>query len=40
MRIANSTGRASDVRKALRPYLMDVEARRIEKGLWQYRLRG
>ena len=40
MRIANSTGRASDVRKALRPYLMDVEARRIYRGLWQYRLRG
>ena len=40
MGIFNSTGRSSDVRKALKPYLMDVEARRIYKGLWQYRLRG
>jgi len=40
MGIFNSTGRASDVREALKPYLMDVEARRIDKGLWQYRLRG
>jgi len=40
MRIANSTGRASDVRKALRPYLMDVESKRIEGSIWQYRLRG
>jgi len=40
MNILNSTGRISDVREALKPYLMDVEARRIAKGLWQYRLRG
>ncbi|MFH2076585.1 MAG: hypothetical protein ABIJ57_14780 [Pseudomonadota bacterium] len=40
MGILNSTGRLSEVREAVRPFLMDVEARRIYKGLWQYRLRG
>jgi hypothetical protein len=40
MNIFNSTGRADDVRKALKPYLMDIEAKRIERGLWSYRLKG
>ena len=40
MGIFNSTGRLSEVREAVRPFLMDVEARRIDKGLWQYQLRG
>jgi len=40
MGIFNSTGRLSEIREALKRYLMDVEARRIYKGLWQYRLRG
>ena len=30
----------SEVWEAVRPFLMDVEARRIYRGLWQYRLRG
>jgi len=41
LNIFNSTGRASDIRKALRPYLVDVEARPVtngKDGLWIYRL--
>jgi hypothetical protein len=42
MRIANSTGRVSDVRKALRPYLMDVraEADPVDRSRVVYRLAG
>ena len=40
MKIYNSTGRAADVRKALRPHLMDVEAKRVRDGLFIYNLRG
>jgi hypothetical protein len=40
MNIYNSTGRAADVRKALKPYLVGVEATRICKGLWKYKLKG
>ena len=38
MKIYNSTGRCSDIRKALKPYLMDVKAVRIKEGLFQYHL--
>lgn len=42
MRIANSTGRVSDIRRALRPYLMDVEAVKdeVNPSLVVYRLVG
>jgi hypothetical protein len=42
MRIANSTGRVSDVRKALRPYLMDVRAEHdpVDRSRVVYRLKG
>ena len=42
MDILNSTGRASDVRKALKPYLMDVEATPdpMRTGVWVYKLVG
>ena len=40
MGIFNSTGRISDIRKVLKPYLMDIEATRINKGLFSYRLKG
>jgi len=36
----NSTGRISGIRKKLRPYLLDIEARRVSEGLFSYRLRG
>ena len=39
MGIFNSTGRASDVRQALKPYLISVEAKKIKQGLWEYQLR-
>lgn len=37
MNVFNSTGRCADIRKALRPYLLDVSARRI--GLRRHALR-
>lgn len=41
MRIANSTGRISDLREKLRPYLMDVEARHNgDRSEWIYKLVG
>ena len=40
MGIFNSTGRASDLRKALKPHLMDVEAKRVRDGLFVYHLKG
>jgi hypothetical protein len=36
MKIYNSTGRCSDLRKALKPYLLDVKATRIHDGLFEY----
>jgi len=36
----NSTGRISDIRKALKPYLMDIEATRVKRGLYSYELKG
>jgi hypothetical protein len=38
MKIYNSTGRAADIRKALKPYLLDVKATRIHDGLFEYKL--
>jgi hypothetical protein len=38
MKIYNSTGRAADIRKALKPYLLDIKARRIHDGLFEYKL--
>jgi hypothetical protein len=40
MKIYNSTGRCSDIRKALKPHLMDIEAKRVRDGLFIYELRG
>jgi hypothetical protein len=40
MGIYNSTGRCSDLRKALKPHLMDVEAKRVRNGLFIYHLKG
>ena len=40
MNIFNSTGRISDIRKALKPHLMDIEAKRVRDGLFVYNLRG
>ena len=40
MGIFNSTGRASDIRKVLKPYLLDIEATRVNKGLFKYTLKG
>ena len=40
MGIFNSTGRISDIRAKLKPYLMDIEATRINKGLFKYTLKG
>ena len=41
MRIYNSTGRASDIRKKLRPHLLDIKAEPVPgtTGQWLYRLR-
>lgn len=39
MGVFNSTGRISDIRKALKPHLMNVEAKRIRDGLFVYELR-
>jgi hypothetical protein len=40
MDVFNSTGRISDIRKALKPHLMDVEAKRVRDGLFVYELKG
>ena len=42
MCVLNSTGRISDIRKALRPHLMDVKAQPVPgmDGQWLYELRG
>ena len=40
MGIFNSTGRISDIRQAIKPYLLDIEASRITKGLFKYELKG
>jgi len=40
MGIFNSTGRVSDLRERLRPFLMDVYSRPVKVGLWEYQLRG
>jgi len=40
MNILNGTGRISDIRAKLKPYLMDIEASRIDKGLFSYKLKG
>ena len=40
MNIYNSTGRISDIRAAIKPYLLDIEATRITKGLFKYELKG
>lgn len=39
LNILNYTGRLSDVRAALRPYLITLEARRVEGSLYDYRLK-
>lgn len=38
MGVFNSTGRVSDLRLALHPFGVTVDARRIKKGLWEYSL--
>jgi len=42
MRIANSTGRVDEIRKKLRPYLMDIKAQPVPgtEGQWLYKLAG
>ena len=42
MRIANSTGRISDIRKALRPYLYDIKATAdpMDRSKVTYRITG
>ena len=40
MKIYNSTGRTADIRKALKPHLMDVQATRLHDGLFEYSLKG
>jgi len=42
MNILNSTGRSADIRRAVKPYLMDVVATPIKgrNGVWEYRLKG
>lgn len=42
LRILNSTGRISEVREALRPYLVDVHAERVpgRSGIFVYSLKG
>lgn len=41
MHILKYTGRLSEVREAIRPCLMDIEAQRIgSTGRWVYQLRG
>ena len=42
LRIANSTGRISDIRGKLRPYLMDIKSEPVpgSVGEWLYQLKG
>jgi len=42
MCIMNSTGRISDLRQKLKPYLLDIQAQQIPdgNGKWLYSLRG
>lgn len=42
MRIANSTGRCSDIRRALRPHLLDVKSEPVPgtDGQWVYSVVG
>ena len=40
MRIANSTGRISELRAKLRDYLIDVKAERMQEGCFVYKLVG
>jgi len=40
MKILNSTGRVSDVREFLKNHGMDVKARPLGNGCWQYRIAG
>ena len=40
MGIFNNTARISELREVLKPYLMDIEASRINKGLFSYKLKG
>jgi hypothetical protein len=42
MNILNSTGRSADIRRAVKPYLMDVVATPVKgrEGVWEYRLKG
>ena len=40
LNILKYTGRLSNVREAVRPYLINLEAKRIERGRWKYRLIG
>lgn len=40
MRIANSTGRISELRAKLRDYLIDVKAERVQGSSFLYRLVG
>lgn len=40
LRVANSTGRCSELREMLRPYLIDLECKRVEGSEFEYRLRG
>jgi len=39
LRIGNHTGRLSNIRAALKPYLLNVEAKRVRDGLFVYSLR-
>jgi hypothetical protein len=40
LRILKYTSRISDLREALRPHLMDIEATRLNHGLFEYSLKG
>jgi len=41
MRILNSTGRIADIRSKLKPYLVDIEAKRLfDTGVFTYKLKG
>lgn len=40
MRILNSTGRISDVRGFLKDYGIDVKAKPLGSGQWEYRISG
>lgn len=34
------TRRISDIREALKPFAKDVEAHRVRRGLWKYKIKG